>query len=244
MRANIAALLVALALPAWAGKKDAPALAGTWSGGGLVLVLNADGTGTLQDGEYAPKEPLRWRASGTKLTLIEDGEEIAFAFRLEGATLHLSGGDLDEPVALKRAGAAGTGTTAAAPPSRSAAPKAGDCKTTCRHYLKCAGQPGPAEQEECVQACTLAGYDGEFLGWFQSLACPAALAVVAVLDAQQRGFEEPAGGQAAQGGQQSSECEGCRWDGSECNWYSQSNWGSNVAYSGAVISCNSSCCGR
>ena len=60
------------------------------------------------------------------------------------------------------------------------------------------------------------------------------------LNAQKRGLDSGNGGNG--GGSQSSECNGCVRDGGECNWYSQGNWGSAGAYSGAVITCDQSCC--
>jgi hypothetical protein len=113
---------------------------------------------------------------------------------------------------------------------------AGDCSTTCRHLLKCAGQP--ELQAECVGECRVAGHDPEFLAWFQTTDCATALTVVAMLSG------DGGGGQAAGGQAKStnSQCDGCVRDGGECNWYSQSNWGSQGAYSGAVITCDQSCC--
>ncbi|MFZ5475423.1 MAG: hypothetical protein ACOZNI_01500 [Myxococcota bacterium] len=115
------------------------------------------------------------------------------------------------------------------------APAGGDCGASCKHLLRCAGQP--ELQAECVAECRMAGHDPEFLGWFQQQDCQTALTVVAMLSG---GADQ--GGQASGGSAKGSQCDGCVWDGTECNWYSQSNWGSQNAYSGAVISCDPGCC--
>ncbi|MBI5545026.1 MAG: hypothetical protein HY901_14135 [Deltaproteobacteria bacterium] len=236
LTASFFALLLAAA-PA-----KAPNLAGTWRGGGFEIVLKADGSGTIKDSEYSPAEPLKWKASANALTITEEDEPVAYSFKQDGDRLHLSGGDLDEPVDLVRGAASAKASSKvdpqAAPGSAAKHVGPGSCDGACRHYLKCAGQP--ALQAQCVLACYSEGYGADFMGWFQSLDCVAAITVIAMLEAQSRGLQGGGGG----GASQSKECEGCRWDGSSCAWYSQGNWGSNVAYSGAVITCNSSCCGR
>ena len=110
-----------------------------------------------------------------------------------------------------------------------------DCASACRHLVTCA--EAPELQADCVTECTAAGHDAEFLAWFNQQDCPTTLTVVAMLSAGD-------GGGGSGGRSQSSQCQGCVWDGTSCSWYSQSDWGSQNAYSGAVISCDASCCGR
>jgi hypothetical protein len=249
MRARVSFLAVCsclvsvLALAAGAAE-----LAGKWSGDGFVLELRADGGGTIADSAFSPPEPMRWKVQGAELVLTQDDEPVRYGFRLQGQSLRLTGGDLDEPVTLTRSGAAPAAKTetkgkkpAGEKPAQAA--RAGSCEAACRHFLKCANAVDPQLQTACVVSCAVQGYDAAFLGWFQGLDCPSAVAVIALLDAQSRGLQQGGGGQAGgQGGGRSKDCEGCVWDGSECAWYSQGNWGSNVAYSGAVISCDRSCC--
>ena len=84
-------------------------LVGTWeykhAPTGLVLsmTLKADGSGVTDD------EPMRWSASGNTLTVVQDGETTRYTVRLDGNSLHASGGDLDEPVTFTRKGAAAAG---------------------------------------------------------------------------------------------------------------------------------------
>lgn len=129
---------------------------------------------------------------------------------------------------------------AASPPVARAAPRGG-CAGACTHLLGCAGQP--EQQAYCVSECGAAGHDATFLDWFLTTDCQTALTVVAML----AGGGDNAGGaqQAQTGGQaaRSKDCDGCVWDGSSCTWYSESSWGQG-AYSGALIGCASSCCGR
>jgi hypothetical protein len=96
-------LIVAMwSAPAWAAKNSA--LVGTWSGefGGepFQLILNADGTGQM-DG------PIRWEAQGNQLVITEDDGATEYQFVLTGSKLTVSGGDLEQPLTLTRAGGAG-----------------------------------------------------------------------------------------------------------------------------------------
>ncbi len=54
------------------------------------------------------------------------------------------------------------------------------------------------------------------------------------------GLQQQRGG----GSGKSAECQGCVRDGDDCVWISQGNWGQgpNSPYSGAVTSCDPSCC--
>ena len=87
--------------PTWAGSNTA--LVGTWSGefGGepFQLILNADGTGQM-DG------PIQWQVQGSKLVVTEADGATAYNFVLKGSKMTVSGGDLEAPLTLTRAGAA------------------------------------------------------------------------------------------------------------------------------------------
>ena len=94
------------------GAQSAQGLAGTWHssqyGFTMVLVLNADGTGTFDD------EPIKYRVQGTRLSVTEDGDITNYTFALAGTTLTLSGGDLDRPMIFQRRGAASPAASAPA----------------------------------------------------------------------------------------------------------------------------------
>ena len=87
-----------------AAAAQAAGLAGIWSGSvdgeALVLQLGADGNGTLNGG------PIRYQVLGQQL-LIQNGDELnSYGFELKGDSLHVSGGDLEAPVTLRRGKAA------------------------------------------------------------------------------------------------------------------------------------------
>lgn len=96
--------LFLLAGPGLLWGQQPSALAGTWVGHvqgygvEMKMVLNADGTADYE-GEMG-----KWRTQGNKLLLSQEGETIAYDFRLTGSELVLSGGDLMAPLKLTRAG--------------------------------------------------------------------------------------------------------------------------------------------
>jgi hypothetical protein len=77
-------------------------LLGTWNGTmqgyAVTLVLKADGSLEFQGMAGT------WRAQGNRLHLTEDGETIAYYYRLQGSQLELSGGGLTAPLVLTRSG--------------------------------------------------------------------------------------------------------------------------------------------
>lgn len=81
-----------------------PNLIGTWhakeNGFTMILILNANGTGTL-DGD-----PIKFTVKGNTLAVTEDGDVNNYSFTLSGNTLKLSGGDLDQPMIFERQSAA------------------------------------------------------------------------------------------------------------------------------------------
>lgn len=69
----------------------------------MTLMLNADGSGEF-DGEA-----IKYVAKGNQftMTIVNDRETINYNYSLQGNTLTISGGDLDQPVAFARAGSDG-----------------------------------------------------------------------------------------------------------------------------------------
>lgn len=102
-------------------------LVGTWSGelGGepFQLILNADGTGQM-DG------PIQWQVQGNKLVISEDDGSTAYNFVLKGSKMTVSGGDLEAPLTLTRAGGSGKAT---APSAQAPAGKASS--STAQRFL-------------------------------------------------------------------------------------------------------------
>jgi hypothetical protein len=102
--------LIVVAHGARADLKDD--LVGTWeykhppTGFVLSMTLGADGSGVMDD------EPMKWSAAGDTLTVVQDGETQRYTIRLDGNSLHASGGDLDEPITFTRKGAAAAAAAA------------------------------------------------------------------------------------------------------------------------------------
>lgn len=241
---SMVALLLSLSLTA------APnPLVGRWdNGAGFVLVLQANGSGTLADSSASPPEVLSWKGSAGHLALTQEGETTVYSVALKGETLTLSGGDLEATVTLHRAGAASTPAAAPGPNQPSPSPRANSsnatCPQACQYFLTCAAQLGavstanPQVQVACLQECQQSGMTPPQLGAFVSLSCPQAVAFVIAAEQAARGQPQPKRSGGA--------CDGCvRW-GDDCMWSSQSNWGPGHygnRYSGAVVACDSSCCG-
>lgn len=82
--------------------KQSNQLTGLWQnnqfGYQMTLMLNADGTGEF-DGEA-----IKYAAKGNMLTLITQNESTNYNYVLNGNSLTVSGGDLDQPVAFTKAG--------------------------------------------------------------------------------------------------------------------------------------------
>ncbi|MCE7863838.1 MAG: hypothetical protein DYG99_09885 [Bacteroidetes bacterium CHB5] len=77
-------------------------LSGIWQnnqfGYQMTLMLNADGSGEF-DGE-----PIRYSSQATKLSIIQNGQTTVYTFSLQGNSLTLSGGDLDNSIVFTRNG--------------------------------------------------------------------------------------------------------------------------------------------
>ena len=91
--------------PAQANSADPPGLAGTWQTstpeGIQTIVVRADSTASFGE------ETVRWRTSKDTIFIQFGDEWVGYTFVLEGDTLTLSGGDLEEPIELRRVGPPG-----------------------------------------------------------------------------------------------------------------------------------------
>jgi hypothetical protein len=64
----------------------------------MTLILNADGNGEF-DGES-----IRFTTQANKLSITQSGVTMVYTYALQGSTLTLSGGDLEETIAFTKAG--------------------------------------------------------------------------------------------------------------------------------------------
>ena len=140
--------------------QSVPGLTGTWHssqyGFTMVLVLNANGTGEFDE------EPITFRVKGNTLSVIEDGDVSHYTFALNGASLTLSGGDLDRPMVFARAGTRDTAgganaesAAAAARPGAARPPAAGGVEPGlvgkwCYFNSVTANAGGGRMTEECI----------------------------------------------------------------------------------------------
>ena len=87
--------------------QQSSALIGTWSasfqGFPVEMVLNADGSGRFTG------EAMQWRVQGNKLVLTSEDGSDAYNFKLQGAQLILSGGDIVSPLTFMRTGGSAPG---------------------------------------------------------------------------------------------------------------------------------------
>ena len=100
-------IIFAFALPVWlaAAVFADPALHGTWSapnvqGRPLKVDFSSDGSGKINDA------PMRWQAVGGTLFIQQHGQVASYGFKVDGDTLHVSGGDLAQPATLTKGTAA------------------------------------------------------------------------------------------------------------------------------------------
>ncbi|MDH3289956.1 MAG: hypothetical protein OEO20_01850 [Gemmatimonadota bacterium] len=103
----VAAAILALATPypvAAQGPSASklPDLSGTWQAdspdGPITVIVRPDSSASFGD------EIVRWRIASDTVYLAIGGEWLAYNFSLRNGTLTLSGGDLEEPIALARIG--------------------------------------------------------------------------------------------------------------------------------------------
>lgn len=99
-------VLLAVLLPALASTglaQPSGSLVGTWQSKEgvvtIVLTLNADGTGKLDD------SAIKYTIKGNVLLVEESGVINKYTFALQGDVLTLLGGDLEKPMAFERQGA-------------------------------------------------------------------------------------------------------------------------------------------
>jgi hypothetical protein len=252
--------MFALALVATLVSAAPNPLVGRWdNGAGFVLVLDASGAGTMSDGAGVPPERITWKGSGKSLAITQDGETVTYAVSVSKDALHLSGGDLDQPVSFKRAGSAGAvaqqapdeqpqqqGQQQPRQPKQLPPNAAANCLQACQFFLTCAAQLGaistanPQVQVACLQECQASGMTPYQLAVFTNLSCQQAVTFVIAAEQAARGQQQQ------RQKRQTGACQGCvRW-GDDCMWSSQSDWGPGHygnSYSGAVSSCDPSCCG-
>jgi hypothetical protein len=80
------------------------ALGGTWKAetpdGPRSVIIRADSSASYGD------ETVRWRMAGDSIHIAFGDEWMVYRFQLKGNRLTLSGGDLEEPITLKRSGPA------------------------------------------------------------------------------------------------------------------------------------------
>lgn len=117
-------LMISVATFAQIGAKTktsaSSSLVGKWSnnsfGFDMVLVLNADGSGSF-DGEK-----ITYTSTATSLNIKEAGQTTQYQYKLNGNSLMLSGGDLDEAITFTKGGSIATNnsTTTTSNPSKPA----------------------------------------------------------------------------------------------------------------------------
>jgi len=100
--ATLTGAILLLALGSAAAQASLPDLSGTWQAdtpdGPQTIVVRADSSASFGE------EIIRWRAAADTVYLALGGEWIGYNFTLRGRTLTLSGGDLEEPIELRRVG--------------------------------------------------------------------------------------------------------------------------------------------
>lgn len=94
----------ATAVPAQADPGGKPDLTGTWEAstpdGPQTIVVRGDSTASFGE------ETVRWRIFQDTIYIQFGDEWVGYNFVLEGDTLTLSGGDLEDPIELTRIGPA------------------------------------------------------------------------------------------------------------------------------------------
>ncbi len=117
-------VLAAAVFPlAGAAQSASPELSGTWRAetpdGPQVIIVRPDSSASFGD------DIVRWRIEGDSLHLALGDEWMVYKYELRRNMLTLSGGDLEEPIALERVGPAtprppGVDVPPAPPPDRRA----------------------------------------------------------------------------------------------------------------------------
>lgn len=99
------AMLVAW-VPTLQGQNRGPAVSGTWelekgkvnAEGPKTVVIRPDSSASWG------KETVRWRLRSDQIMIALGGEWEVYSLRVRGQRLTLSGGDLPEPITLRRVG--------------------------------------------------------------------------------------------------------------------------------------------
>lgn len=92
-----------LTLPAAVlGQGNPPRIAGTWRAdtpeGPRDVIIRPDSSASFGE------ETIRWRLAGDSIFLAFGNEWMGYTLRLRGEQLTVSGGDLEEPMTLRRTG--------------------------------------------------------------------------------------------------------------------------------------------
>ena len=98
---SLAAMVCASSLAAQQGKIQ---LGGTWKAetpdGPRSVIIRPDSSASYGD------ETVRWRLRGDSIHIAFGDEWMVYKYQVKGNKLTLSGGDLDDPITLKRTGPA------------------------------------------------------------------------------------------------------------------------------------------
>ncbi|MEQ8425280.1 MAG: hypothetical protein RIA63_11260 [Cyclobacteriaceae bacterium] len=96
------ATLLVLCCHSFAQAQDRQPIQGIWQnsefGYQMTIILNTDGSGEF-DGES-----IRYALQGNRLTMVIAGQPITYNYTVNGNTLSLSGGDLDNTIDFKKGG--------------------------------------------------------------------------------------------------------------------------------------------
>lgn len=103
LRMSMVVLLVGGLSPTLAAQRP-PRLEGTWRAetpdGPQTVIVRADSSASFGD------ETVRWRIVADSIFIALGDEWMVYNFAVAGRTLTLSGGDLEEPIVLRRVGPA------------------------------------------------------------------------------------------------------------------------------------------
>jgi hypothetical protein len=94
--------VILVTVMAWPSLGSAQDLSGTWEAesadGPVTVIVRPDSSASFGD------EIVRWRIVADTVFLAIGGEWLGYNYMLKGSVLTLSGGDLEEPIDLKKKG--------------------------------------------------------------------------------------------------------------------------------------------